>query len=67
MMEDLKCDSELAKEMATCPSPCGEVEGSMQQIGAKLLTGRLKTAQTEEVRSIINVLAYYMYDCVSYI
>ena len=56
MTEDFKCDSELGKEMATCPSPSGDVEGSMQQIGAKLLAGRLKTAQTEEVRSHVLVL-----------
>lgn len=56
MVEDYKCDLELGKEMAICPMSSGVVESSMEQIGAKLLTGRLKTAQTEEVRIFTWVL-----------
>lgn len=49
MVLDFECDSKLGKEIAVCPLPSGELEVSMQQIGAKLLAERLKAAESEEV------------------
>ena len=52
MVCDFERDSKLGKEMAICPLPSGQLEATMQQIGAKLLAERLQTAQAEEVSRV---------------
>ena len=49
LQADLACDTELAKQVVICNTVSGIVEGTMQQIGAKLLAERLKSTKTEEV------------------
>lgn len=47
---DFKRDGDLGNEEGVCPLPSGKVERTINQIGAKLMVERLKTADTEEVR-----------------
>ena len=54
LQADLECDAELAKQTAVCSIASGKVDGSMQQMGSKLLAERLKAAKTEEVRMYIS-------------
>ena len=51
LLPDLECDGKLAKQAASCITPNGVIEGSMQQMGSKLQAERLKHASAEEVHS----------------
>lgn len=46
---DFKRDAELGDEEGVCPLPSGNVEKNINQIGAKLMVERLKTADITEV------------------
>ncbi len=49
LLEDNSLDATLAKEIGVCPLPSAPVEDSLENIGTRLLTERLKVAQSEEV------------------
>ena len=53
LQQDLECDGELAKQSAACSIAGGTVEGTVQQIGSRLLAERMKAAKTEEVRGLL--------------
>ena len=46
---DMKCDEELAKQVAVSDTVSGRVEVAMEQMGEKLMAERLKAAKAEEV------------------
>ena len=49
LQPDLDCETELAKQTASCVTASGSLDGTVQQMGSKLLAERIKAEKIEEV------------------